>query len=378
MTTDVPGPRKKSRVAFRKNHDHRPRETDLTRREADDLADMTTDERVSGKGALTRQRTIITDADGGLSIDEGTCLPGRVLWAVGANHCEVETAQGTFECRLRRRVRDLVRDTRNAVATGDLVLVRPESETTGIIERIEPRHSTLSRGQGRHAHLIVANVDQAVIVASALDPPLKPGLIDRFLVSCEAGGVQGIICINKADLLDPVPLQPIVGQYSRIGYPCLLLSARTGQGIAALRMLLRDKTSVFTGQSGVGKSSLLNAVQPGLALKTGDVSLDTGKGRHTTRVSALLKLQTGGWVVDTPGIRQLQLWNVRPEEVEGYFREFPPYVARCRFPDCTHTHESDCRVKAAVEDGLISPMRYDSYVRMFQSDAIDVAALDEE
>ncbi|AMV17611.1 ribosome small subunit-dependent GTPase A [Planctomyces sp. SH-PL14] len=372
------GPRKKSRVAFKKNHDHRPRRTDLTRHDVEDLADLTSDERVSGKGALTRQRTIITDDEGALVVDESVCIRGRVLWAVGANHCSVRTERGILDCRLRRRVRDLARDTRNAVATGDLVLVRPENETAGIIERIEPRRSTLSRGQGRHAHLIVANVDQAVIVASATDPPLKPTLIDRFLVSCEAGGVQGIVCVNKADLIDPVPLQPILGQYSRIGYPCILLSAQTGQGVKALRRLLSGKTTVFTGQSGVGKSTLLNMVQPGLGLKTGAVSDDSGKGRHTTRVSQLLELDCGGWVVDTPGIRQLQLWNVAPQEVEGYFREFPPFVAHCHFPDCTHTHESGCRVKSAVDEGLLSPLRYESYVRMFESDAIDLAALQEE
>lgn len=376
------GPPKKSRVQFKKNHDHRPRQTDLTREDVADLADLSTDERVSGKGSLTRQRTVITDDKGALVVDEAGCVPGRVLWAVGSNHCAVETPVGTIECTVRRLVRDLARDTRNAIAAGDAVLVRPAASasdgTSGIIERIEPRRSTLSRGQGRHAHLIVANVDQAVIVASSTDPPLKPTLIDRFLVSCEAGKVAGIVCINKADLVDPVPLQPIIGQYSRMGYRCLLVSARTGQGIPALRLWLKDKTTVFTGQSGVGKSSLLNAVQEGLALKTATVSEDTGKGRHTTRVAELIPLKTGGWVVDTPGIRQLQLWNVTPAEVEGYFREFGPFVAHCRFPDCTHTHENGCRVKDAVDGGEISPLRYESYVRMFLSEAMDLAALEAE
>jgi len=374
----VARPPKKARVRLKKNHDHRPRQTDLTREDISDLADLSTDERVSGKGALTRQRTVITDDSGALVVDETDCLPGRVLWAVGSNHCAVETSRGVLECTVRRLVRDLARSTRNAVAAGDLVLVRPADGQAGSIERIEPRRSTLSRGQGRHAHLIVSNVDQAVIVASSTDPPLKPTLIDRFLVSCEAGNVDGIVCINKADLIDPVPLQPIIGQYSRMGYRCLLVSARTGQGVPALRLWLKNKTTVFTGQSGVGKSSLLNVVQEGLALKTAEVSSDTGKGRHTTRVAELLPLQGGGWVVDTPGIRQLQLWNVKPAEVEGYFREFRPFVAHCRFPDCTHTHETGCHIKSAVDEGKISPLRYESYVRMFLSEAIDIAALEAE
>jgi ribosome biogenesis GTPase len=378
VTIKVADAPKKTRVHLKKNHDHRTRHNDLTRGDPEDLADLSTDERVSGKGSLTRQRTVMTDSQGNREIEEGNCLPGRVLWAVGANHCAVKTERGVLECSVRRLVRDLARVTRNAVAAGDRVLVRSDTPTTGVIERIEERTSTLLRGQGRRAHLIAANVDQALIVASASDPPLKPALIDRFLVSCEAGKVQGIVCINKADLVDAVPLQPIIGQYSRLGYPCLLVSARTGQGIVALRRLLAGKISVFTGQSGVGKSSLLNAIEPGLTLQTATVSDDTGKGRHTTRVAELLPMSGGGWLVDTPGIRQLQLWNVRPEEVEGYFREFHSLVAGCRFPDCTHTHESSCTVKLAVDEGRVSPLRYESYIRMFQSDAKDLAAMDEE
>ncbi len=210
----------------------------------------------------------------------------------------------------------------------------------------------------------MANVDQAVIVASVNEPVLKPGLIDRFLCSTEKGGIQGIICLNKIDLGDRVRLQKLAGIYSRLGYQVLTTNALSGEGIDELKRLLIGKETVFTGQSGVGKSSLLNAVQPQLGQLTSSVSGDSNKGRHTTRVTELISLDGGGWVVDTPGIRQLQLWDVITEEVEGLFIEFRPFVTRCRFPDCSHTHETDCGVKSAVEKELIAPLRYQSFLRM--------------
>jgi ribosome biogenesis GTPase len=177
-----------------------------------------------------------------------------------------------------------------------------------------------------------------------------------------------VICINKLDLVKARDLQPIAGVYGQLGYDVVLVSALQGAGITRLRALLRGRQSVVSGQSGVGKSSLLNAVAPQLARDTSGVSLDTGKGRHTTRVAEMLSLECGGWVIDTPGIRQLELWDVIPEEVEGYFRELRPFIARCKFPDCSHLHESGCAVRAAVEDGQITRMRYASYVRIVTGD----------
>ncbi len=171
--------------------------------------------------------------------------------------------------------------------------------------------------------------------------------------------------MNKADLADPVELQPLVGAYAQLGITVLLTSATTGLGIGRLREQLRGRATVFSGQSGVGKSSLLNAVEPGLALAVKTVSEVNDKGRHTTTYAQLIKLAFGGWVVDTPGVRQLQLWDMRPEEVEGYFSEFRPFVPLCDFPDCTHTHETGCAVKDAVERQLISFRRYHSYLGMF-------------
>ena len=168
--------------------------------------------------------------------------------------------------------------------------------------------------------------------------------------------------------MDLADLQPMIGQYARLGYTVVPASVQTGLGIAWLRRLLKHEQTVFTGQSGVGKSSLLNAIQPGLAIKTGDVSRVTQKGRHTTRFAQLRELTFGGWVVDTPGIRQLELWDVHPAEMEGFFVEFRPFVPQCKFPDCLHMVEDGCAVREAVQKDLISQIRYESYLRLVIGD----------
>jgi ribosome biogenesis GTPase len=227
----------------------------------------------------------------------------------------------------------------------------------------------LTRASRRREQVLVANVDQVAIVISLVQPTLKPHLIDRYLAAAEKGGLKPVLLLNKVDLADPAELQPLVGAYAQLGVSVLLTSTRTGVGIGRLREQLRGRSTVFSGQSGVGKSSLLNAVQPGLGLSVKTVSEVNNKGRHTTTYAQLLKLESGGWVVDTPGVRQLQLWDVIPEEVEGYFRDFRPYVALCEFPDCTHTHESGCSVKTAVARNQLSSRRYHSYLGMFHGTA---------
>lgn len=371
--------RRKKRVEFRSNRQKRARRNDLTRQvhsEAEVAEDLVSGERVSGKGELSRHRTVLGDDEGGglrRDVDESLCLPGRVLSSAG-QYSLVQTEDGVFrECTVRRVLRTLSRDGRNVVVTGDRVLVRPQevagdATPQGVVERVEPRTGTLSRTSQHREHVIAANIEQALIVVSTDDPPLKPRLIDRFLVSAERGGVAGIVCINKADLADRLDLQPLIGRYTALEYRAVLTSTVTGFGIAHLRQLLAGRTTVVSGQSGVGKSSLLNAVQPGLSLPTAAVSNWTQKGRHTTRRAVMHPLLSGGWVIDTPGIRQLELWDVRPEELEAWFPEFRPFVPRCRFPDCTHTHEGDCGVLAAVSSGLISLERYHSYCRLLAGD----------
>ena len=365
--------KRKVRVPLKKNRGKRARQGNLTQRARSDperIDDIAAGERVSGKGDTSRYRTVIAEEGQTgellIEVDEELCRPGRVLSAVG-HASRVQARDGTvFECTTRRLVRTLARDQRNAVVTGDRVLFQPLEEKTGVIERVEPRDGVLSRGSRYREHLLVANVEQVLVVTSADD--LKPALVDRFLVSAEKGDVRAVVCFNKIDLIDPIELVGWQGLYARLGYDVVTTSATTGHGIDRLRDLLQNRETVVSGQSGVGKSSLLNAVQPGLKLRTGDISRVTGKGRHVTRRTELLELDGGGWVVDTPGIRQLALWDVIPEEVEGFFVEFRPFVALCRFPDCSHTHEEGCGVKQAVADHLIHPSRYRSYERIYSGD----------
>lgn len=363
---------RKVRVSLRKNRQKRRRLRDVTRNAQSDepsAVDLPNVERISGKGDLTRQRTIVAAEDAlgsGVvrAVDKLSCRVGRVLSAAGLN-CVVSDAAGhLYECTVRRVVRTMSRAERGAVIAGDSVQFTPVDCEHGVIERVDPRRTTLARGTKGKEQVIAANIDQALIVASAADPPLKTNLVDRLLISAHKGGVKPILCINKSDLVDQVRLQPILGLYAALGYEVVLASAALSTGIGELERLLRGRETVTAGQSGVGKSSLLNALQPDLRLETDSVSSWTRKGRHTTRTAVLHQLDFGGWVVDTPGIRQMQLWDVRPEEVEGFFVEFRPFVPRCRFPDCSHTHESHCAVKQAVDRDLISPVRYASYLKI--------------
>lgn len=366
--------KKQLRADFRKNRARRARQGDVTRKfQAEEVdEDLAHDERLSGKGELTRRRTVhglqVDDGSGLgvlLDVDEAACLPGRVV-AVHGLTSTVAAADGSeYQCAVRRLLKTLHTDLRHVVAAGDRVLFRPADNREGIIERIEPRHGVLSRESRGRQHVIVANVDQLIIVASAAEPYLKPNLIDRFLVSAEQGHLRVVICINKADLVDPASLQPLIGVYAQMGYTVLLASAHSGLGVDRLRNRLLGKQSVVAGQSGVGKSSLLNAVQPGLGLAVSTVSAETQKGRHTTTTARLIPLAGGGHVVDTPGIRQFQLWDMVPAEISGLYRDLRPLVSLCAFPDCTHNHEAGCAVKDAVADGWLDARRYESYLHLF-------------
>lgn len=372
--------KQKVRANFRKNRGARARDADLTRQyeQGDTTDDLAKTERVSGKGELTRKRTveaeIIDTGDSGeqiqLAVDESKCLKGRVLSVHGlASHVRLGDGR-LFHCATRRILKTLSTDQRNVVSAGDRVLLRPASdnadEKEGIIERVEPRYGCLSRTSRGRRHVIVANVDQLLIVMSAGEPSIKPHLIDRMLVSAEKAAIEPIICINKIDLVDPADFQPLVGVYGQLGYQVILLSAETGFGVARLRKLVAGKQSAVAGQSGVGKSSLLNSIQPELGLRVRKVSAENEKGRHTTTAAVLIPLEAGGYIVDTPGIRQFQLWDVIAEEVAGFFRDVRPFVSDCRYPDCSHTHETDCAVKDAVADGKLDARRYESYCRMLE------------
>jgi len=367
--------KKKTRVELRKNRSQPPRDRGWTRGFDDhgyENESTLGQERVRAKGDLSRKRTIIqdetphgTEQSEMPTADRDTCVPGRVLRVHGLVSV-VQTEDGReVRCAIRRVLKNLATDERNVIATGDRVWIHPTMEGEGVIERVEPRHGCLTRASRKREHVLVANVDQLVVVMALVEPEVKPNLIDRYLASAEQGGIAPILCLNKADLVDRAEYQPLVGFYSQLGIPTLLTSAVTGMGMDRLRKLLNDRQTVFSGQSGVGKSSLLNTLQPELGLQVRTVSDVNDKGKHTTTTTSLLRLDFGGWVVDTPGIRQFELWDIIPEEVEGFFSEFRPYVHLCGFPDCSHTHEDNCAVKNAAALRHISQARYISYLGMY-------------
>lgn len=383
--------KKKVRVAFRKNRQKRTRANDLTRRyHSDDLSrsEPTSAERVRAKGDLSRHRTIIAqapDAPENLApavgsddpsalraVDLATCLRGRVVRVHGLVSIVEADAGETYPCHVRRVLKTLAIDARNVVTVGDYVWFRPGgSGEDGLIEKVEPRRGTVVRGYRRHKHVLVANVDQVLIVSALSEPGLKLPLIDRYLISAEIGNVRPVIVLNKADLVDPAPYQWILGLYSQLGYETLLTSAADGQGLGRLRELVSLGTTAFSGQSGVGKSSLLNAIQPGLNLRIREVSDWTFKGKHTTTTAELIRLKSGGYVVDTPGLRQFELWGIVTSELGGHFPEFRPYLPLCKFPDCSHTHESSCAVKDAVHWGQIHAGRFESYLKLYAQQPLE-------
>jgi ribosome biogenesis GTPase len=370
--------KKKKRVDLKKNRSKPARDKGWTRGfQQHGYSEEATvgGERVRAKGSLSRKRTIGTnddpeDAQTMPGVDKTTCLQGRVVCVYGLDNL-VQTDDGRrFRCKVRQVLKSLSTDERSIVATGDRVWILPLHGDVGVIERVEPRHGILTRASRGREHVLVANVDQVVIVMALKEPELKLHLIDRYLASAEQGGIRPIICLNKADLVDPVEMQPIVGYYTQLGIPTILTSAITGMGIESLRRILKDRQSVISGQSGVGKSSLLNVLQPDLGLRVREVSDVNQKGKHTTTTAELIRLDFGGWVVDTPGIRQFELWDMLPEEAEGFFPEIRPYVPLCGFPDCRHTHEERCAVKNAVALRYLSEQRYFSYLGMATGDAV--------
>lgn len=292
----------------------------------------------------------------------------------------VQTSQGPIICRLRGTLKEDYLKT-DPVALGDHVTIERipiEADTVGgVIVNVQKRERAFSRVAPRSGsrigtseeseQVIIANLDQAIFVFAAANPKPNGRLVDRFLVAAEKARIPAIrICVNKLDLVakKPDPTYELFGVYERIGYPVLYVSAVEQRGLDELRNLLAGKVSVFTGPSGVGKTSLLNAIEPDLGRRVSAVSNVTAKGKHTTRYSELIPLAEGGYIADTPGIRTISPWDVEPDELDGYFVEIAARVPDCKFPDCTHSHEPGCAVLAAVERGEISAERHDSYLRL--------------
>lgn len=279
---------------------------------------------------------------------------------------DVKTRHETIVARLRGKLTKGKYES-DAAAVGDRVTVRILDDGSAIIDDVHERARVLSRrapGRRDIEQILVANPDQAVIVFACADPDPNFRMLDRFLVVCERESIPVIICANKIDLVTRASAREHFGLYKDLGYSVMYTSAVTRRGVWSLRRRLKRKVSVFAGPSGVGKSSLLNAIQPGLGLHTQEVQEGTGKGKHTTVVPELIPLKVGGYVADTPGLKALALWDIEPEELDAYFPEMRERVAECTFSDCTHMHEPGCAVVAAVERGDIAAERYDSYVRI--------------
>lgn len=266
--------------------------------------------------------------------------------------CYVKTEKGQlFECKLRGKFKK----TGNKAIPGDRVQFEVLDEKSGIIEKIDPRTNLLIRP-------MVANVQQVLITFAAQKPNLSYKLLDQFLIMAEATELNIVICLNKLDLVEETVAKEMLDIYEKIGYPIVYCSAKTGYGISEFKKILQNKISVFAGASGVGKSALLNAIQPGLRLQTGEISKKIKRGTHTTRHVELLQLEIGGMVADTPGFSYFEMEFLTSEELPYLFPEMVAGIGRCRYQNCTHDHEPGCSIKQLLADGQIAPSRYETYL----------------
>ncbi len=285
----------------------------------------------------------------------------------------VQTQADLVTCQLRGTLKQANKRTELCVI-GDRVIIERLPDGGGVIKQVLPRQRSLSRIEpseyagtsAEREQVLIANCDQAVFVSAAANPAPNTRFLDRCLVAAEKAGIPSVVVLNKIDLDVAGEARALFASYASIGYPVLYVSAVSQIGIEGLRQMLIGKVSIFTGRSGVGKSSLLNAIQPGLGRAVGEVSAKLAKGKHTTNYAEMVPLIGGGYVADTPGIRGLGLWDIEPDELDGYFREFVPLIPQCAFSDCTHINEPNCAVRAAVERGAVAPHRYDSYLRLRQ------------
>lgn len=279
----------------------------------------------------------------------------------------IQTEKGQVTCILRGRLkrRTIQGD---VISIGDHVQISLLSDGTGAIEEIEPRHSELVRmdptPKGAFRQILLSNPDQLIAVFACTQPEPHLRMLDRFLVIAEKQRLNALIVANKVDLLGLRNAKKIFQIYPSLGYPVIYTSAKEGIGLSDLKNALVGKISALAGPSGVGKSSLLNAIQPGLGLAVREISAWNDRGKHTTVVRQMFPVEGGGFVADLPGLRKLSLWDTQPEELDGYFPEIRELVSQCQFNDCTHFEEPGCAVIKAVEEGRVSAERYESYVRL--------------
>ncbi len=283
---------------------------------------------------------------------------------------QVESDGLNYRCSLRKKVKVAADRQTSPVVVGDTVQFVETSPGEGVIEGILERRTKLSRlapwARGKE-HVVVANMDQVLVVVATKDPPLKTRLIDRYIIAATNGGLRVALCVNKIDLVDEGDMFWVKDMYGSLGYPVLFTSAVKGVGIDELASVLKDRKTVLAGQSGVGKSSLINRIQPGLGLRIQDIRKAARKGKHTTSWVTLLEIDIGGYVVDTPGIRELGLWDIGKQDVAEFFGDIWEIGKDCHFSMCSHTHEPRCAVKTAVERGALDKLRYESYLRILES-----------
>jgi ribosome biogenesis GTPase / thiamine phosphate phosphatase len=301
--------------------------------------------------------------------DETPFLLGKVV-EVSRGLCRAEVNGDTIVCDVRGILTAEGSGYTNIMAVGDRVLVQPLADDRGLVEGVLPRRTGLARTDSFDMHLkqiIAANVDQLLVVAAWLEPKIWLQMIDEYLIGAERNGLKTAVCLNKIDLAkNDAEIGAVATPYRSLDIPVFLTSATDGVGIELVTDFLRGQTTILAGLSGVGKSTLLNAVQPGLQLRTSEVSnLKSREGRHTTTQAIMLPLAMGGSVVDTPGIKDLGLLGLHPDDLIEFYPDLADVVGYCRFNDCTHSHEPGCAVKDAVEDGRIAQWRYDNYVNLY-------------
>ena len=296
-----------------------------------------------------------------------TLILGKILRASGVQY-HVFAENHLFICTIRGKLRKEKAVTTNLLAVGDDVWIKPSSHDQGVIEKVGERRSKLSRrhpGKEPKEQILAVNVDYAVIVMASILPDFNLNRLDRYLSAAHSGGITPIICVNKTDLADEADLRRQMAVYNDLGYIIVYTSATNGNGIDELKDILRDKVSAFVGSSGVGKSSLINAIQPDLALKVKEIREKFLKGQHTTTAAELLTLDFGGMVVDTPGMREFALWQEKEEDDNSvHFPEIDEASGRCKFRNCSHIHEPGCEVRRLVGEGQIDSVRYKNYCKL--------------
>ncbi len=306
-------------------------------------------------------------------VPSDTLKRGRVL-SISSEGMVVEHEAEQFICTLRGVLKKERTEKKNLVTVGDSVLFEVISQGEGVISYVEERKSVLSRSDNLHRRkeqLIAANIDQVLITVSVVTPPLKPALVDRYIIAAKKGNMEPIIVVNKCDLLSTSPeeqelYETFISDYKATGIFILSVSALTCDGLDALKEAMKDKVSVFSGQSGVGKSFLINDIAK-TDLPVGEVVQKTRKGAHTTTTATLLPLEFGGWVIDTPGIKSFGVWDLDQYELQSYFPDINAVGHGCKFNDCSHTIETGCAVLEAVEAEELSFMRYESYLYLLES-----------